>query len=135
MCLTEVLQPRVVSREAALFVYKELPRRCNVRERDPRKVAMSEPCLCCGRPSTDESHFPVHRGMGGRPRKDNLPTVRLCRGCHTMQHTGDGAIIAAITQRAPAYWQSIGKWKDYREIFERWVDLYEYKGAIAACNG
>lgn len=49
----------------------------------------SESCVVCGRPATDQHHV-VQKGMGGVPAEveRRIPTVSLCRRCHTEVHQG-----------------------------------------------
>ena len=91
---------------------------------------MNAPCLLCGRAS-HEAHWPIAKGMGGRSAEEEakLPRVPLCFHHHIEREhiENDKATINRLIRKAPLYWQSIGKWDDYRETFERWLALKEYK--------
>ena len=91
---------------------------------------MSEPCLCCGMPSTDDAHFPIHRGMGGRPGNDYLPMVRLCHKCHMSQHAGNERTILTLICKAPGWWQSKGEWTEAEPFFRRYMARREYREAV-----
>lgn len=91
-----------------------------------------QPCLVCGARSTDEAHWPVAKGMGGRPLGDDLPTVYLCHECHMKQHSYDDATIGAIIRKAPIYWRQTGRWEANRPVFEKYLDRLEYRLATGA---
>lgn len=94
---------------------------------------MNGHCLICGRGGTlHDCHWPIAKGMGGRSKAEDakLPRVPMCFRHHIEgEHGADHDIIEILIARAPGYWESIGKWEQYRETFEKWVELYRYKQA------
>ena len=84
-------------------------------------------CLCgCGREGIDQHHFPQAIGMGrNRKRVDLLPTVPLCRVCHTECHMG--LHTETLIAKAPVYWQSVGEWERAEPVYERWLARREYR--------
>lgn len=49
----------------------------------------SDTCVVCGSLATDQHHV-IQKGMGGVPAEVErlIPTVSLCRNCHTAVHQG-----------------------------------------------
>ena len=86
-------------------------------------------CLYCGRLATDRHHWPETVGMGrNRKLHPELPTVPLCRVCHTECHAGNEAVTIRLIERAPAYWFNEGVWAEARPYYERFVSRREYRG-------
>jgi len=91
-----------------------------------RGVTMNR-CLCCGRSRPENAHWPVAVGMGGRKDADKLPQLPLCLYCHRADHGGNRETRLRIIELAPQYWKSIGKWDEWRELFETWLMGWELK--------
>lgn len=86
-------------------------------------------CLVCGSTPTDTAHWPYAIGMG-RKRKTIgplLPTLPLCRPCHTRQHYADQDVIETLIRKAPGYWRSVGEWEQHQDGFETWVSKRRYR--------
>ncbi len=90
-------------------------------------------CLTCGRPDTDESHFPIHVGMGRNKRKvtEYLPTIRQCRRCHVALGQGEAWVWELALARAPRYWKARGEWEKARPIFNAWLAKQRLKRLLS----
>jgi hypothetical protein len=80
-----------------------------------------EPCLLCGKPATDDHHFPYTRRYG-------TATVPLCRTCHTDAHWGRHT--ERLIDLAPGYWKRVGEWEANAEAYERWCGRRRYLEAV-----
>ena len=89
-----------------------------------------ERCLLCASSQTENVHFPVSKGMGGRSKEEDekLPKIRLCVPCNRFGlHKGDHEIVEALIERSPLCWKVQGTWEGYQEVFELWLSLWRYK--------
>ena len=84
-------------------------------------------CLVCGRQGTDGAHWPQPVGMGrNRKRLTELPTIPLCRTCHTKMHAGDKDTTAKVVAKVEAYWREVGEWEHVEPLFRAWLSRREY---------
>lgn len=84
-------------------------------------------CLSCGREPTDRHHFPQAVGLGRNRKRVDLPTIPLCRTCHTKMHAGDRDVTERVVTKAPGYWQAVGEWERAEPLFRRWLSRREYR--------
>jgi len=86
-------------------------------------------CLTCGHKDTEESHFPLHVGMGRNKKKvtQYLPTIRQCRRCHVALGQGEAWVWELAAARAPSYWKAVGEWEKARPVFETWLAKRQLK--------
>ena len=80
-------------------------------------------CVCCQKAkATDEAHWPIAKGMGGRSKAEDakLPRLPLCHECHMAEHKYVN-VRERLIEVAPEYWRWVGKWDENREVFETWL--------------
>jgi hypothetical protein len=96
-----------------------------------REIPTAPRCLSCGSHfQIERAHWPKAVGIGRNRKRADLPTVPLCRTCHTKMHAGDRGVTERVVAEAPGYWQDMGEWDFAEPLFRRWLSRREYLEAV-----
>lgn len=76
----------------------------------------SSSCVVCGSPATDQHHV-IQKGMGGVPAEveRRIPTVSLCRACHSAVHASRLHFTYDFETRAWLWASTKGIWHNCKD--------------------